>query len=155
VQPPTASCARDDSPLDLCFRVGHRAACQSGDWQAAQAAEDAVEAYLNESKEKGESMHADESKTIRLQMQGVRLALSGDLTGAEKAFTEADAQLTYHNSFVGLFKLLNRLFLVETLLAEGRDAEAHQLLAKVRAVNPWLVTRFEEGDLTLLGLPRG
>jgi hypothetical protein len=88
-------------------------------------------------------------------MQGVRLALSGDLAGAEKTFTEVDGMLSYYNSFVGLFKLYNRLFLVETLLAQHRDAEAHQLLAKVRAVNPWLVARFEESGLKLMGLPRG
>lgn len=157
LEPPTASCARDSSPLDVCPRVGHRAACQRGDWQAAQAAEDALEAYLNESKEKGESekMHADEARTNLLHMQGVRFALSGDLVGAEKAFTEVDGMLSYYNSFVGLFKLYNRLFLVETLLAQQRDAEAHQMLAKVRAVNPWLVARFEESGLKLMGLPRG
>lgn len=157
LEPSKASCARDSSPLDLCPRVGHRAACQVGDWQAAQAAEDALEAYLNESKGKGESekMSADEVRANLLHMQGVRLALSGDLAGAEKAFAEVDGTLAYHNSFVGLFKLFNRLFLVETLLAQHRDAEAHQMLAKVRAVNPWLVARFEESGLEFLGLPRG
>jgi len=52
-------------------------------------------------------------------------------------------------------KLFNRLFLVETLLADGRDADAHKLLATVRAVNPWLVARFEESGLKMMGLPRG
>lgn len=157
LEPPAASCISDSSPLDLCFLVGHRAACQLGDWQAALAAEDALEAYLNESKEKGgsEKMRADEARTDLLHMQGVRLALSGDLAGAEKNFTEVDGMLSYYNSFVGLFKLYNRLYLVETLLAQHRDAEAHQMLAKVRAVNPWLVARFEESGLKLLGLPRG
>ena len=157
LEPPNASCARDSSPLDICPRVGHRAACQLGDWDVAKAYEAKLEAYLNESKEKGESekMHADEARTNLLHMQGVRLALSGDLAGAEKAFTEVDGMLSYYNSFVGLFKLYNRLFLVETLLAQQRDAEAHQMLAKVRAVNPWLVARFEESGLKLMGLPRG
>jgi len=151
----SSPCLSDASMNDFCPRITHRAACQLGEWDVAQAIEAKLEAHRDEAKKKGEAMKVDEATPSLLHLQGVRLALSGDRAGAEKAFTEADAQLTYHNSFVGLFKLYNRLFLVETLLSQGRDAEAHQLLAKVRAVNPWLVTRFEEGDLTLLGLPRG
>jgi len=148
-------CLNDASMTDFCPRITHRAACQLGEWEVARAIEAKVEAYRDEAKEKGEAMKVDDSMPSLLHLQGVRLALSGDRAAAEKAFAEADARLTYHNSFIGLFKLYNRLFLVETLLAEGRDGEAHQLLAKVRAVNPWLVTRFEEDGLTLLGLPRG
>lgn len=157
LEPPTASCASGSSSLDMCHRVAHRAACQVGDWQAARAAEDALQAFLNEAKEKSESdkMMVAEGRSTLLHMQGVRIALSGDLAGAEKAFTEVDGMLEYHNSFVGVFKLYNRLFLVETLLAQHRDADAHQMLAKVRAVNPWLVARFEESGLKLMGLPRG
>ncbi len=151
----TSPCVLDASPLDLCTRVEHRAACQLGDWPVAEAIEAKLQAYADESKAKGASMYVDEARTNLLHMQGVRLALSGDLAAAEKAFTEADGNLAYYNSFVGLFKLYNRLFLVETLLAQGRDAEAHQLLAKVRAVNPWLVASFEESGLKLMGLPRG
>jgi hypothetical protein len=148
-------CLLDASPLELCPRVEHRAACQLGEWQVAQAIEGKLATYSDEAKQKGASMYVDEARTNLLHMQGVRLALSGDLAAAEKAFSEADDQLSYHNSFVGLFKLYNRLFLVETLLAQGRDAEGHQLLAKVRAVNPWLVASFEESGLKLMGLPRG
>jgi tetratricopeptide (TPR) repeat protein len=151
----TSPCVLDASPVHICSRVVHRAACQLGEWQVAQAIEDKAGAYLDELKGKDATMDTDEAKPTLLHMQGVRLALSGDLAAAEKAFTEADAGLEYHNSFVGLFKLYNRLFLVETLLAEGRDAEAHQLLAKVRAVNPWLVASFEESGFKLMGLPRG
>jgi len=151
----TSPCVLDASPVHIGSRVVHRAACQLGEWKVAQAIEDKASAYLDEMKGKGAAMDADEARLDLLNMQGVRLALSGDLTAAEKAFSEADANLAYHNSFVGVFKLVNRLFLVETLLAQGRDAEAHQLLAKVRAVNPWLVTHFEENGLAMLGLPRG
>jgi tetratricopeptide (TPR) repeat protein len=148
-------CMLDGSPADLCTQVEHRAACQLGEWQVAQAIETKLQAYVDETKAKSESMKVDEAKTTLLHMQGVRLALSGDLTAAEKAFSEVDDRISYHDSFVGLFKLYNRLFLVETLLAQGRDADAHQLLAKVRAVNPWLVASFEESGLKLMGLPRG
>ena len=87
--------------------------------------------------------------------EGVRLALSGDLEGAEKAFGNADASLTYRDSGIGMFKLFNRTFLVETLLAQGKDAEAHKLLAQVRAVNPVMVAGFEEHGLKMMGLDRG
>jgi hypothetical protein len=88
-------------------------------------------------------------------MQGVRLALQGDLETAETKFRTADEQLTYRESRSGLFKLGNRLLLVETLFAQGRDAEAHKLLAKVRSVNPAIVEEFEENGLKSLGLERG
>jgi hypothetical protein len=88
-------------------------------------------------------------------MQGVRQALSGDLGAAEKSFRDADAHLTYRESGLGMFKLYNRMFLVETYLAQGRDAEAHKLLAKVRAVNPVIVADFEENGFQLMGLSRG
>jgi tetratricopeptide (TPR) repeat protein len=151
----TSPCVLDASPTHLCSRVVHRAACQLGEWQVAQAIEDKAGAHLDEMESKGAAMDADEARPTLLNMQGVRLALSGDLPAAEKTFAEADDHLVYHNSFVGLFKLYNRLFLVETLLAEGRSADAHQLLAKVRAVNPWLVASFEESGYKLMGLPRG
>ena len=151
----TSPCVLDAEPTHIGSTVVHRAACQLGEWKVAQAIEDKASAYLDEKKGEGASMNLDEARPDLLNMQGVRLALSGDLTAAEKAFSEVDGMLAYYNSFVGLFKLYNRLFLVETLLAQGRDAEAHQLLAKVRAVNPWLVASFEESGLKLMGLPRG
>jgi len=151
----SSSCLSDISPSDICPRVEHRAACQLGDWQLAQAIEARAKAYLDKARVERKTMSGDEGMTPLLHMQGVRLALSGDLAGAEKAFTEVDTNLAYHNSFVGVGKLFNRLFLVETLLAQGRDADAHQLLAKVRAVNPWLVASFEKSGLKLMGLPRG
>jgi hypothetical protein len=153
LEPSTASCARDSAPLDVCPRVGHRAACQRGDWQAAKAAEDALETYLNESKGKGESEKMPPTK--RGRPAPCRSPLARRVTRGGREAIEVDGMLSYYNSFVGLFKLYNRLFLVETLVAQHRDAEAHQMLAKVRAVNPWLVARFEESGLKLLGLPRG
>jgi len=148
-------CVLKSPANDMCPRIVHRAACQLGDWQAATALEASLEARIEEDKAKDAMMDGDDARTGLLHMQGVRLALSGDLPAAEKAFAEADDHLAYHNSFAGLFKLYNRLFLVETLLAEGRNADAHQLLAKVRAVNPWLVASFEESGHKLMGLPRG
>jgi len=151
----SSPCLSDMSPSEICPRIEHRAACQLGEWQLAQDIEAKAKAYLDQARASRETMSREEGMTPLLHMQGVRLALSGDLAGAEKAFTEVDTNLAYYNCFVGVGKLFNRLFLVETLLAQGRDAEAHQLLAKVRAVNPWLVARFEESGLKMMGLPRG
>ncbi len=49
----------------------------------------------------------------------------------------------------------NSLLLAETLLADGKDAEAHQLIARVRGINPAMVEEFEESGFRLLGLGRG
>jgi tetratricopeptide (TPR) repeat protein len=150
----SSPCLSDVNPSEICPRVEHRAACQLGEWQLAQDIEARAKTYLDQARTQGETMSHDEGMAPLLHMQGVRLALSGDLAGAEKAVAEVDANLVYYNSYVGMGKLFNRLLLVETLLAEGRTADAHQLLAKVRAVNPWLVAGFEESGLQMMGLPR-
>ena len=62
--------------------------------------------------------------------------------------------MTYIQASNGLFKLYNRLFLVETLFAAGMDGKAHQVLSKVRSVNPTYVEDFEEHGLKKLGLER-
>jgi tetratricopeptide (TPR) repeat protein len=149
-----SACVTDDEPYGFVSRAVHRAASQLGEWKVATDIEARLASFLDEAKEKGESSEFDEAMPSMLHMQGVRLALSGDLAGAEKAFNDADDHLTYQNSGVGLFKIYNRLMLVETLLAEHRDADAHKLLAKVRAVNPTLVAEFEEAGLKMLRLPR-
>ncbi len=44
--------------------------------------------------------------------------------------------MTYIQATSGLFKLYNRLLMVETLFAAGMDGKAHKVLSKVRSVNP-------------------
>ena len=150
----SSECVQESYAYDFVARAIHRAASQLGEWQVAADAETRLQAFLEAAKKKGESAKFDEAMPTMLHMQGVRLALSGDLAGAERAFNDADAHLTYQNSGVGLFKLYNRLMLVETLLSQQRDADAHKLLAKVRSVNPTIVSDFEEAGLRLLRLPR-
>jgi tetratricopeptide (TPR) repeat protein len=150
----SSECVTEDYPFGFVSRSAHRAASQLAEWQVAGEIEARLETFLDEAKEKGASEKFDEAMPSLLHMQAVRLALSGELTEAEKAFSDADSHLTYQNSGVGLFKLYNRLMLVETLLSQQRDAEAHKLLAKVRAVNPTLAMEFEEAGLKLLRLPR-
>jgi hypothetical protein len=148
-------CMEDVHPTSYINTVVHRAASQLGDWDTAKAIEGGVTKALEEARSEGASHMFDTLTPTLLHMQGVRQALSGDLAAAEKSFRDADAHLTYRESGLGMFKLYNRMFLVETYLAQGRDAEAHKLLAKVRAVNPVIVSDFEENGFQLMGLSRG
>jgi len=59
----------------------------------------------------------------------------------------ADQQLSYRNAVEGVFKLENRLVMVEGLLAQGHGEHAHAMLAKVRAVNPTMASAFEARGL--------
>ena len=105
-----------------------------------------------------ESGAEKDAMTVRgafLHMQGVRLALQGDYAEAEKMLRAADDGLTYVEAGVGMYKLFNRIVLVETLLATGRDAEGHQLLADVRRINPAMAEDFQDSGFKTLGLGRG
>jgi Flp pilus assembly protein TadD len=150
-----SKCVENADPASYLPAATHRAACEMGDWETAAAFESRLEKHLDTAKEKGAVKSMSEAWPTLLHMQGVRLALQGDIEDAEAKFRKADAQLTYRESVTGIFKLRNRLLLVETLFAQGRDAEAHKLLAKVRSVNPAIVEEFEENGLKSLGLERG
>jgi len=52
----------------------------------------------------------------------------------------------------GMYKLYNQLLLAETLLAARQDAEAHEMLAAVRRINPPMVQEFEDTGFRILGL---
>jgi len=131
--------------------VVHQAACQLGDWARAEA----IEARL-EPKDQGKGALDDVDEgymaAVCKHLRGTRLALQGKLAEAETSFAEADAGLGYTDAGTGIFKLVNRLCLVEVLFAEKRDAEAHKLLTKVRAVNPELAREFETMGMHYLGL---
>jgi tetratricopeptide (TPR) repeat protein len=148
-------CSGDGEHQGDAKRVFHRAASQLGEWDVALEIEKSVREAADAAKEKGATEYFEIMNTMLHHMAGVRLALSGDLEAAADGFSKADDGLTYRESGIGMFKLYNRLFLVETLLARGQDAEAHKLLAKVRAVNPVIVGDFEEQGLKLMGLARG
>jgi len=63
--------------------------------------------------------------------------------------------MTYIEAPSAIFKLENRMILAELLLAGGRDADAHGLLAKIRSVNPLWVAEFQDTGFKRLGLERG
>jgi tetratricopeptide (TPR) repeat protein len=132
----------------------HRAACLLGEWEIADAIEERFSEMIAEIESgeiKGEFANA---LGVLAHLQGVRLATEGDLVGAIERFRQADDNMTYIQAGNGLFKLYNRLFLVETFFAAGEDAQAHKLLSQVRSVNPRMVEDFEEQGLKVLGLER-
>jgi len=135
--------------------MAHRAACQVGKWEKAESVEDGVRRSLEDARSRGVALTFDQIWPVLLHLEGVRLAVRGELEEAEKRFRDADTNLAFRNSGVGIFKLRNQAMLVETLMAQGEDGAAHRLLAKIRAVNPAIVEDFEETGFALLGLDRG
>lgn len=154
----SSSCVEKSSPTGSASRAVHRAACQVADWELAEQFENRVREQI-EKIEKAQKASSDKKNQVVISglrnMEGIRLALQGDYEGAETRFREADAELQYLETGPAIFKLYNRLLIVETLFAQGRDVEAHKLLAKVRSVNPSMVEEFEADGLKLLGLERG
>lgn len=147
-------CFEQVSPAGYAAMTVHQAACHEADTKTALRLECQLEEFLERARWGGLDRSMDEVWPALLSMQGVRLALEGDLEGAEARFRDVDERLSYRESGLGLFKLRNRLVLVETLLAQGREAEAHELLAKVASVNPVLAGEFVDAGLKILGLAR-
>jgi Flp pilus assembly protein TadD len=153
--------ARDEHPE--CFNdmasgyarvVTHLAASTVGDRDVAQAIEDDVAKLVASAQEGTAESGLGDVLGLQAHLRGVRLAVNGDLEGAIESFNQADRHLSYLQAGSGLFKLYNRILLVETLLAAGDDGKAHQLLSKVRSVNPKMADEFEERGFKVLGLER-
>ncbi len=150
-------CVTEGSPFVGAAQIVHRAACVLHDWPLADRIEARAHEALDpkagsEKSEKSGGLDRDVMTASVAHMAAVRAAVEGHLAEAVKSCREADEGLSYTNAALGTFKLVNRLLLVEILRAEGDDAEAHRVLAQVRAVNPALVARFEERGLSILGL---
>jgi Flp pilus assembly protein TadD len=139
----------------LAVIVTHRAACRTGDWDTVQEIEDSASGVLLEIEGDGDGRGLVTVQADLLHMQGVRLATQGDFGAAADRFRAADDRLSFIKVDIGMYKLYNRMFLAETLLAAGKDAEAHKLLAQIRNTNPALVAEFETSGFRLLGLGRG
>lgn len=132
----------------------HRAACLLNEWEIAESIEDGFAEVIAQLENDEAEKEIANVVGILAHLQGVRLAVQGDLEGAIERFWEADRNMTYIQASNGLFKLYNRLVLVESLFASGMDGKAHKVLSKVRSVNPRLVEDFEEHGLKVLGLER-
>jgi tetratricopeptide (TPR) repeat protein len=132
----------------------HRAACLLGEKEIAQSIEDKVDEMLTKAEDSDGMKELPEILGLKAHLRGVRLAVGGDLEGAITSFSDADDHMTYMQAGSGLFKLFNRLMLVETLAAAGEDGEARELLSQVRSVNPRMAQDFEDSGLEILGLRR-
>lgn len=132
----------------------HRAACHLGDWQTASAVEDEASALLIETENSGDEDLVLAFRAVIPHLRGIRLALRGDYLQAAKHLQAADDLLGFVGADIGMYKLYNRMLLAETLLAGGRVAEAHEVLAKVRSVNSRMLEEFEETGFRYLGLDR-
>lgn len=133
--------------------IKHQAAMQVGDEDSALAIEAKMEKSLSAAKEI-QKLEMPMIMGTLSHLKGVRMAIQGDFEGAVEALWDADENMTYIQAGSGMFKLYNRLYLVETLFAAGNDAKAHKILSKVRSVNPGLAQDFEEKGLKILGLER-
>ncbi len=138
----------------LAALVTHRAACRTGDWETARAIEDEASGVLARAESAGDREGIAGLRAAIHHMHGIRLATAGDLDAATENLRAADNQLGFIRVDLGMYKLFNRMVLVETLLANGNDVEAHKLLAEIRRVNPTMVDDFESSGLTVLGLGR-
>jgi tetratricopeptide (TPR) repeat protein len=77
-------------------------------------------------------------------LEGARMAIDGDFTGAAARFDEADNNLLYWSEGQGILKLYNRLHLAYALEHAGHQEEARQVLAEVEAVNPRFASAYPE-----------
>jgi tetratricopeptide (TPR) repeat protein len=133
--------------------VTHLAASRLGKWEIAEGIESTVQQLIDKSDGK-DSMKTASLAPFLSHLRGVRSALQGGLDAAEKLFRDADDGLVFEQASTSIFKLNNQLCLAETLLAQGREAEAHHLLTRVRTINPLIVVEFEQHGLQHLGIEK-
>jgi tetratricopeptide (TPR) repeat protein len=153
----TSKCV-EKADVNFMKMMTHLAACEVGDWDTALEIERAAEEQLAEIESKGNQIrarHLEMTKAAIEHLQGVRHALQGDYGEAEALLRAVDERVTYIEAPSAIFKLYNRMILTELLLADGKDAEAHGLLAKIRGVNPLWVAEFQDSGFKMLGLERG
>jgi tetratricopeptide (TPR) repeat protein len=141
--------------LGLPSLITHRAACRTGDWDVARKLEDDASGLLLEIEKSGNDDAIFVAQASTLHMQGVRLATQGDFAAAVDRFRAVDGRLSFMYVEQGMYKLYNRLLEAETLLAVGKDSEAHKVIAHIRGINPELVREFEDTRFRFLGLGRG
>jgi tetratricopeptide (TPR) repeat protein len=133
----------------------HLAACELERWETAEAIEAEVEEIFAKAEESAGPKDLGRLYAAIEHMRGVRLALQGDYASAAEKLRSADQTLTYIEVGSAIFKLYNQMIIAELLLADGKDADAHELMSKVRGVNPEWVAEFEESGHKVLGLKRG
>lgn len=84
-----------------------------------------------------------------LSLKGTRLLAEGQPESAVEELREADDLLDYWGLGAGMYKVYNRLLLVEALRRSGETAAADQLLSEVGSVNPAMAAIYQDGDLSI------
>jgi tetratricopeptide (TPR) repeat protein len=151
----TGSKCIEKSNLNFAKVTTHLAACELGAWDTARTIEAEASELLAKYEENGAPKEIMMLRAGIDHLEGVRMALQGDFAKAGEKLRAADESLDYGEARAAIFKLYNRMILTELLLADGKDAEAHGLLAKIRGVNPLWVEEFEDAGLKVIGLERG
>lgn len=150
-----SECYAEASLNSYIIQVTHRAAVVSGQRELAIRIEDDVreEIALLEGAEHGKGRDSGSLITFLDHLIGVRLAIDGELGEAVSRLRDTDRRLSYMGASLGIFKLSNRLILIEVLRGLGREIEAHRMLdQQVRVTNPEMARSFEEKGLKLLGV---
>lgn len=149
--------AESDCPPEKLSDIGatirvHHAACRLGQWDTALEIEAAVRELIEKSGYGKKSGFRELLSPLAHHMTGVRLSLQGEFEEGLEELKLADENLTFIDSGIGIFKLMNRLAIASVLRKTGREAESHALTDKIRAVNPEIVERYEEHDLMADGM---
>lgn len=120
--------------------VGYAAALEAGqDEKAAQ-----IEKAYRGLREKHIVPYEETGKdAILLHIEGVRLLSQDQMEPAIAKLREADQELVFWGDGQGIMKLYNRLLLAHALEEAGKEAEARQLRAQVKAVNPQVAAGME------------
>lgn len=149
----TTACLQDSemTAVLLVATSVHRASCHLGQWQRAENMERSLRRVAEE---RGAAVTIGEIGILPIvdHMEGVRLALSGDLAAAADALQRADQGLTFAGCWQGNLKVDNRLMLAEALYGLGRSDEAEQTTGQLQAVNPPKVRAFHNNGRRLLTL---
>ena len=149
-----SKCLQEEN-LNFSKITTHLAACELAEWDTAKNIEAEASKLLASFEERGMPKDLVTLRAGIDHLEGVRMAFQGDYPVAGERLRAADGNLNYGEAGTAIFKLYNRSILTELLLADGKDAEAHGLLAKIRGVNPMWVDEFEDAGLRIIGLERG
>lgn len=84
----------------------------------------------------------DGRRALTLHLEGIRLRLEGRPGEAAERFRDVDRVLAYWRPDQGYFKLANRVQLWQALSEGGHEAEAEEVLAGLRSVNPAIAERW-------------
>jgi tetratricopeptide (TPR) repeat protein len=136
-QSASPDCAEEDQGFLTRART-HRAAMMTGQLEAASQMESRLQKMVEKYPD------ARLARAMLAHYRAMRLVEKGRTIEAIPLLQQADSQLRYEGSAVGLLKLYNRLALANALEISGTVAEAEAIRDEVRAVNPLFLEQFSK-----------